>query len=459
MSFKHHDEARTDAIMALLKWVSDSKEDTKAVLIDDLYGKYRVIIWPGQLPAKQAEDTVEGLLSPAAGNYWSGQIWVVTPDTSTLDQQVDESAWTEGRPHPDEPRLRIVDRVRSKIAWFGDLTEPPWKVGGPGNDKAPPIVVFYSFKGGVGRTTALASFAIQRARAGERVVVVDGDLDAPGIGPLMSVATPILAKPGQALSDDPSDKLALFELSLPRWGVVDYLLETPSSNDADLSDYYQSVCNEPIVSGGGEILVFPAGRIDEHYLAKLARLDFDPARQGAMTPWTQFLDRIRQELKPDWILLDSRAGLGEPAGLLLSGMAHLHVLLGTSSEQSWQGIRLILDRIGSGRVQRDEPQAECVLVQTMIPEFHEAEKDAKDAFSARAEGEFEDHYYAEGENEAMWCVRDMAAKDAPHRPVYLNYKQSLAHFRTIENVLTDLVGEQYVNLAKRIQSRFVEDAP
>ena len=95
----------------------------------------------------------------------------------------------------------------------------------------------------------------------------------------------------------------------------------------------------------------------------------------------------------------------------------------------------------------------------MIPEFHEAEKDAKDAFSARAEGEFEDHYYAEGENEAMWCVRDMAAKDAPHRPVYLNYKQSLAHFRTIENVLTDLVGEQYVNLAKRIQSRFVEDAP
>ena len=50
--------------------------------------------------------------------------------------------------------------------------------------KNPPIVVFYSFKGGVGRSTAVAAFAINRSRAGERVVVIDADLDAPGVDEL-----------------------------------------------------------------------------------------------------------------------------------------------------------------------------------------------------------------------------------------------------------------------------------
>ena len=228
-----------------------------------------------------------------------------------------------------------------------------------------------------------------------------------------------------------------------------------------MSDYYQSVRDEPIIPGAGEIVIFPAGRIDENYLAKLARLDFDPARKGTMTPWTQLLDRIRKELNPHWILLDSRAGLGEPAGLLLGGMAHLHVLLGTSSEQSWQGIRLILDRIGSGRVHVGKPQAECVLVQTMIPEFHDSAVDAKTVFLARSENEFADHYYAEDtnseEDDSMWSIRDMSAKDAPHQPVSISYKQNLAHFRALKYVLNDLLGEEYQNLAKRIQSRFVEE--
>ena len=458
MSFKHHDEARTDAIKALVSWLADS-QSTKAVLIDDLYGKYRVIIWPGLLPSKQAVDAVAGILATAAGTYWSGQIWVVTPETSKLDQRVYDGAWTEGHAHSTEPRLRIVDRVRSRTAWFGELSEPPWKVRSPSGDEGPPIVVFYSFKGGVGRTTALASFAIQRARVGERVVVIDGDLDAPGIGPLMNSATRVFAASGEPAFDEPVGDPASDASSLPRWGVVDYLLEAPTSNDADLSDYYQGVRDEPIVPGSGEIVVFPAGRIDNNYLAKLARLDFDPARKGGTTLWTQLLQRIRHELKPHWILLDSRAGLGESAGLLLGGMAHLHVLLGTSSEQSWQGIRLILDRIGSGRVLASKPQAECILVQTMIPEIHEAAVDAKAVFLARAENEFENHYYAEEEDDSTWCVRDMPAKDAPHQPVYLNYKQSLAHFRALENVLPDLLGEQYQNLAECIQNRFVEDAP
>src|SRR5215467_9888199 len=43
------------------------------------------------------------------------------------------------------------------------------------------IVTFYSYKGGVGRSMALANVAVLLARRGLRVLVVDWDLEAPGL--------------------------------------------------------------------------------------------------------------------------------------------------------------------------------------------------------------------------------------------------------------------------------------
>ncbi|MDQ3760122.1 MAG: AAA family ATPase [Actinomycetota bacterium] len=43
------------------------------------------------------------------------------------------------------------------------------------------IVTFYSFKGGAGRTLALANVGVVLAQNGHRVLVVDFDLEAPGL--------------------------------------------------------------------------------------------------------------------------------------------------------------------------------------------------------------------------------------------------------------------------------------
>lgn len=43
------------------------------------------------------------------------------------------------------------------------------------------IITFYSYKGGVGRTMAVANIAVLLARKGLRVLVVDWDLEAPGL--------------------------------------------------------------------------------------------------------------------------------------------------------------------------------------------------------------------------------------------------------------------------------------
>jgi len=43
------------------------------------------------------------------------------------------------------------------------------------------IITFYSYKGGAGRTMALANAACLLAAAGYRILAIDWDLEAPGL--------------------------------------------------------------------------------------------------------------------------------------------------------------------------------------------------------------------------------------------------------------------------------------
>lgn len=44
----------------------------------------------------------------------------------------------------------------------------------------PPVVTFYSYKGGMGRTTTMMGFALWLAAKNKRVAIIDCDLEAPG---------------------------------------------------------------------------------------------------------------------------------------------------------------------------------------------------------------------------------------------------------------------------------------
>lgn len=439
MPTKHLDESRRDAITAMKKVLSEDASIERAVLIDDLFGRIRAVVWGSPNRAAEHQRLVCERLREAAGPFWTGEVWHASLASGT-DQLVYDRAWNEGRTVSD--RLRLTDRVRNRTAWFAPLREPPWSSSGP--EAGAPIVVFYSFKGGVGRSTALAAFAIQRARAGERVGVIDLDLDAPGVGSLLA-------------ADDRG--------TISPWGVVDYLLERPLG-PVDLRDYYHA-CRRPEVTREGEILVFPAGRLDAEgeYLGKLARLDLEPPAVGEEHPLLLLLEQVRDELDVRWICVDARAGLSEPAGLLLSGMAHLHVLFATSSVQSWHGLAAILGRLGASRVREGWPQLDCLLVQTMVPQQAGVAKMAVEGFAERARDEFREHYYAPDpesgadEREDLWYVRDAEGSDAPSAPAVVSYQEKLAYFETLAGDVADHLAQapEFVGLADRIASRFREE--
>src|SRR5438876_11102305 len=97
MSFKHHDEARLGSMEALSGILEAASDTTKAVLIDDLYGRFRLALWPGTSITESLIAQIQSQLGKAAGAAWSGQIWVVTPEATGADKLVYESMWAEGQ--------------------------------------------------------------------------------------------------------------------------------------------------------------------------------------------------------------------------------------------------------------------------------------------------------------------------------------------------------------------------
>jgi len=423
MPYLHFDEAKTTAVKTVADWLGANPGVERALVVRDLFGKFRLALWA---PAGADVEQLKADLAAGCGPWWSGEIERVD-NAEELTRRLYERVKAEARRTVEQPRLFVLDRHRSRTGWFVDEDEPLW----PSPESGPPVIVFYSFKGGLGRSTCLAAIAIQRARAGERVCVLDLDLDSPGVGRLLAA--------------DASGLTAA-------WGVVDYLVEQ-APTEAPLSDYYHR-CDR--VAGSGELIVFPAGRLDEVYADKLARVDMEDAAPARASALGKLLERIHTELKPHWILLDARTGLSDSAGRLLSGLAHLHALLGTTQDQSWQGLNRVLDRLGKSRVERNKPQHEVLLIQAMVPVGADAGRLARQAFLARAEREFAERYYAQadGEAESFWTTEDLDSLTAPHVPVPVDYEQRLADFADIEAVADLLCSGAFAELATRIVERF-----
>ena len=436
------DDAHASAEEVLAGWLARKPEDPhwRALLVSDVLAKLRVVLWGPSNEWESGRAEVDQKLRDAATVFWSGSV-LQGRNRSHPDGGWQDEAWNQANPRDDNDRLRVLERRLGKTGWFEAPDEPPWSAPGKKvrGKKQPVIALFYSFKGGAGRSTALAAAALHLAAAGERVAVLDADLDAPGVGSLLA------GRDGETAS----------------WGIVDYLLERRVADDGnalDIGDYHHRHVTDSSANNG-EILVFPAGAFDGRYVEKLARIDYGSPPDGSEHPFVSLLTQIRRDLEPEWILVDARAGLGEVSGFLTGGLCHLHVLLGTLADASWRGLDRMLDRIGGERVRAGRPQAECLLVAAMVPRSDERQfEKLVERFTDRAREVFSESYYAAPTDtespDEFWTLDDLESTDAPHVPVVLPYEERLATFRDLSEVAEPVLlgGEPYWDLAVRLRT-------
>jgi MinD-like ATPase involved in chromosome partitioning or flagellar assembly len=283
------------------------------------------------------------------------------------------------------------------------------------------------------------------ARAGRRVGIIDLDLEAPGAGVLVPAAEP------------------------PRYGVVDYLLERRvlAGRDLDIADYYYLADTPEIVGNGPAITVVPAGRLDSDYLEKLARVDYDALLGGAEEPPLHALLRqMKADRELDYILIDSRAGLHDIGGLALNGVAHLDVIFGTATEQSWQGVTVVVEHLGKKRLQAKVQRQDCALVYALAPSVAEKNRgEAVELFRSRAHEIFSDYFYDEEveagqpEPEDYWPVPSVDSDDEPHHAVPIGFNIDIMRGESLAAVAPQLLQGDYEMLHKALLARLGRMAP
>lgn len=206
------------------------------------------------------------------------------------------------------------------------------------------IYTFYSYKGGVGRSMALVNIAELMYKAGLKVMMVDWDLEAPGLERFYPhLAADILERPGvmemlatykeRALRYQPDEGKPLFPVD----NIWSYAIDL-----------------HPDDSATGKLWLVPAGyRAGGEFLEYANRVKgFDWKDFYENWAGESYIDWLREHLEAsaDVILVDSRTGVTEMGGVCAYQLADVVVMLCAANEQNLDGTLQLLQSFTDQRL-------------------------------------------------------------------------------------------------------------
>jgi cellulose biosynthesis protein BcsQ len=241
---------------------------------------------------------------------------------------------------------------------------------------APPakgrIITFYSYKGGTGRSMALANVAWILACNGARVLVIDWDLEAPG---LHRYFRPFLSDP--ELSRTPG--LIDFFVHFTEAACIEGNTTSPSRTEtawfedrADVARYATALEYE--FPNDGLLDFVGAGQQGPSYSTRVNSFqwnDFYEKLGGGV-----FLEAVKQTLRAqyDYVLIDSRTGLSDTSGICTVQMPDELVVCFTLNHQSIFGAVATAQSVDAQRrLPTGEPSLRIWPVPTRV-ELHEKDR-------------------------------------------------------------------------------------
>lgn len=207
------------------------------------------------------------------------------------------------------PRYRFDSLLRNGIAENAQRASTPQA----------PIVTFYSYKGGMGRTTTMVAYAMSLAANKDvakckQVVIIDCDLEAPGYLNFFDLSEHNGLKSGK------------------KNGFVEFVCDaqlTLNPSDLDINDYIINVGldnkNSFAYNNLDNIWLVPAGNLNEgysdiesssdrnDYLEGLAKINLSSV-PSVIKYFNLLFDKINETIHPDIILIDSRTGFNDIFG-------------------------------------------------------------------------------------------------------------------------------------------------
>lgn len=192
------------------------------------------------------------------------------------------------------------------------------------------VITFYSYKGGVGRSMALANTACLLASWGKKVLIVDFDLEACGIEHFFN-----------------NDIVRLSKTRKETLGVIDLI---HLNRDKKTADWRENLikASSPFLRGT-DISILSAGKDDENFTLKLQQLDWENLFKEHSLG--SYFEELRNQWKAefDFILLDSRTGITDIGGICTIHLPDIIVFLFTTNETSLFGCINVIKKVKEKR--------------------------------------------------------------------------------------------------------------
>lgn len=241
------------------------------------------------------------------------------------------------------------------------------------------VVTFYSYKGGVGRSFALANIAALLGRWGFRVLCVDWDLEAPG---LEDFFRPYRRDDRYWQSD----------------GLVELLLDFHKRAQVPLlwRDFVLGLDSNYLPG----VDLIKAGRADDQYTRRLQQLNWDRLyKKGLGDALETMFDEVRENY--DFVLIDSRTGVTDFSGIVTAQLPDILAFLFTANEQSVGGATRVAKRAST--IRNDIALDRSPLLTLPIPARFESQVEH------RISQKWREHFVAQlGEFYSGWVSQDVA---------------------------------------------------
>jgi hypothetical protein len=237
----------------------------------------------------------------------------IQPSDLTLDNCAENIPWLEETLHLESWRDKTL--VKSKTG--------------------AKVISFYSYKGGVGRTTLAAILSLHCAKKNKKVVVIDTDVEAPGLG------FQFLGK-GTKVTYQTS-------------GFLDFILYPYQNLESEnQKKFKQTFVSEFFVQNQHDlpnIMLMPVAKlmqeikngdnlISDAYSQKISRIN---VLQGGLEKIHLLLDLINELIKPDLVMFDLRTGITDIGGILTShSVSDFFVFVGYPDTQTQLGLSFFL---------------------------------------------------------------------------------------------------------------------
>ena len=315
------------------------------------------------------------------------------------------------------------------------------------SDKSGTIITCYSYKGGSGRSMALANLAWILASNGYKVLAIDWDLEAPG---LHRYFQPFLIDADLRSSEGLIDfvwDLAALSMTPPESDASE---STNSLEEAaDITEYAirlqwketeiereeregEDTNLWSLFPGNGKIDFIPAGSQGSVYAKRVNSFDWDDfyERLGGGS----LLNRARQHMKAsyDYILIDSRTGVSDTSGICTVQMPDILAVFFTLNNQSLLGAEAVASSVRTYPERKDKP----VRIFPILTRLDPSEKVKLDAGRQEAKirfSRFLDHL-SPNERDDYW-----GSIGLPYIPFY-SYEEVLAVFGDPPNQIDSLLS-------------------